>query len=413
MIVSSINQKALLSANNYFYPRGGADIVFLKHNKLLEDNGWKVIPFSMRHKNNIQSYWSGYFVSEIEFGKKYSILEKLYISTKVIYSIEARSRLKRLLDERHFKICHCHNIYHHVSPSILPLIKSYDIPIVMTLHDLKLACPNYQMLTRNSICERCRGKKYYNVVKYRCIKDSLTLSFLIMVESYVHNLLKLYENNCDYFIVPSKFLKKKMEEWGINKEKLVYIPNFVDSRNKSGKVVTGNGFLYFGRLAPEKGLRTLIRAAKLADIDLFIAGEGPEKKNLVELSNKLNCRVNFLGFLNREQLEIVIKSCRATVLPSEWYENAPLSIMESFAIGKPVIGANIGGIPELIKDNETGFTFESGNEIELANALIKMQGLNDEELINMGASAQKFVYDNFSQELYLKSIEKLYNKLIL
>jgi glycosyltransferase involved in cell wall biosynthesis len=403
--------KKLLTVNNYHYRRGGADSVFLDHSRLFSQMGWKVVPFSMQHPNNFKSPYEKYFISEIEFGKKYTLIEKIINSLSIIYSFEAKRHIINLLEEENFDICHCHNIYHHISPSILPIVKSYAIPIVMTLHDLKLCCPNYQMLTHDGICERCKKRKYFNTIKHKCIKSSLSLSILIAIESYVHQLTKIYYRNVDRFIVPSKFYIKKMEEWGMPGSKMSYIPNYVDATQDIPEFAPGKNFLYFGRLSQQKGLKTLVKAAKKAGIGLLIAGEGPEKEDLLRLVRKLECNVTFLGFLNGKKLKDAIRSCRASILPSEWYENAPMSIKESYAFGKPVIGADIGGIPELISNEVTGFTFKSGSVEQLADRLRNIADMKDSGIRAMGKEGRSFVEKHHNKKLYIERVKNLYLEL--
>jgi len=403
--------KKLLTVNNYHYRRGGADSVFLDHSSLFSQMGWKVVPFSMQHPNNFKSQYEKYFISEIEFGEKYTLIEKVLKSLSIIYSFEAKRHVINLLEEEKFDICHCHNIYHHISPSILPAVKSYAVPIVMTLHDLKLCCPNYQMLTHDGICERCKKKKYYNAIKHRCIKNSLSLSILIAIESYVHQLTKIYLKNIDRFIVPSRFYIRKMKECGIPRHQICYIPNYVDVTLYIPEYAPGKKFLYFGRLSQQKGLETLIKAVNEADVELLIAGEGPEKEVLLRLVRKLKCKVTFLGFLNGNKLKDVIRSCRASILPSEWYENAPMSIKESYANGKPVIGADIGGIPELVSNEITGFTFKSGSVEQLANRLRYVADMKDCDVEAMGKEARVYVEKHHNKDLYVERVKKLYSEL--
>src|SRR5687767_9880690 len=223
------HRTTLLSINNYYYYRGGAETVFLEHNKMFEALGWTVAPFAMQHPKNLPTPWARHFVEEIEFGEGYSLLDKVIRIPKVIYSAEARRKLAALLDEFKPQVCHAHNIYHHISPSILGLLRDRGIPVVMTLHDLKIACPAYNMLAPDGVCERCRGGKLYNVLVHRCIKRSAALSAVVMVESALHRAIGSYRDCVTRFVVPSRFYIEKFSQWGFERSQFVHVPNFVDA----------------------------------------------------------------------------------------------------------------------------------------------------------------------------------------
>lgn len=398
----------LLSINNYYYRRGGAEVVFLEQNRLFEEIGWTVVPFAMKHNQNYESKWSEYFVEELEFGESYSAIEKLARVPKVIYSFEAQQKIRALIDKIQPQVCHAHNIYHHISPSILSVLKKQRVPTVLTLHDLKIACPAYSMMAHDGICERCKGGKLYNVLKHKCIKNSAALSSMVMLESYLHQWLGSYKNNVDRIVVPSKFYIEKLVEWGWNRERFVHVPNFVDVNSHQPDFTAGGGYVYFGRLGKEKGLETLIRAAATAKQSLRIVGTGPHEAILKQLANELNAEVEFLGYQTGEALHNAIRASRAMVLPSEWYENAPMSVMESYALGTPVIGADIGGIPELIRVNETGTTFTSGSITELANAMTALSEMADSTVSEMGKLARTWMEQEFTAERYRERLVNLY-----
>jgi len=403
--------RTLLSINNYYYPRGGAEVVFLEQNRMLEASGWQVVPFAMHHPLNLPSPWSSYFVEELEFDGSYSPLAKLRRATKVIYSREARTKLRRLLDVVRPDVAHLHNIYHHISPSILSLLSQRQVPTIMTLHDLKIVCPAYKMLAPDGICERCRGGKLGNVVRQRCIKNSLALSSLVYVEAKLHGLLNTYASNVDQFVVPSRFFREKLASWGVPRQKLRYLPNFVEVERYRPAEQAGSYFLYFGRLAPEKGVATLIRAAALAGVDLKIVGAGPEENSCRALAQESGGNVQFLGYLSGSALHDAVRGARAVVLPSEWYENAPMSVLESYALAVPVIGADIGGIPELIRSDETGACFPSGSPEALAVALERFARLSDSAVATMGRAARALVQREFSGDLYQTRLLDLYREL--
>lgn len=400
----------LLSLNTYFYRRGGADAVFFDHDALFRSIGWETAAFAMHHPKNEPSPWDKYFVDELEFGGAYSPWQKLVMATKVIYSFEARAKLAKLLDTFTPDIAHAHCVYHHLSPSVLSLLHERGVPTVMTAHDLKLACPAYKMLNKHGICEKCKHGNLMHVILNRCVQDSLPVSTLVAVESAVHKVFRLYRNNLDKIVVPSNFFRTKLIEWGWPEKQITYIPNFVRAEEYIPQFAPGDYFLYFGRLAPEKGLETLITAAIRANIKLRIAGTGPDEgrlKNLAAASEN----IEFMGYCGGETLKILLREARAVVLPSQWYENAPMSILEAYASGKPVLAARIGGIPEMISDGQTGYLFESGNIDELMERLTYIEGLPDSKITDMGRQARTHVSSNFTPERYMQNMLQLYRSL--
>lgn len=400
----------LLSINNYYYRRGGAESVFFEHNRMFEDIGWQVIPFAMRHPNNEDSAWSPYFVDEIEFGKSYSLAEKLTRAAKVVYSLEARRNLRNLLDRAQPDVCHAHNIYHHVSPSILGLLHDRGIPTVMTLHDLKIACPAYNMLSVDGICERCKNGRIHNVVLHRCIKGSVALSGVVMAEALVHRLLGSHQRVAR-FVAPSRFYIQKLVEWGFDEARFRHIPNFVVAERYSPDFSPGKAFVYFGRVSPEKGLKTFIAAAANAGCSVRIIGTGPQLDELRLFAEQLSADVTFLGYLSGAALHEAVRGARAVVLPSEWYENGPMSVLEAYALGKPVIGAQIGGIPEEVVEGRTGLTFPSGDVEALAAALRRVREMHDSEVTELGREARRWVESEFSPSIYRERMIELYRDL--
>lgn len=401
----------LLAVNNYYYRRGGAEVVFLEQNRLFEEIGWQVAPFAMHHEKNLETPWSRFFVDELEFGNAYSLLGKIGMATKVAWSFEAQRKIKAMVSELKPDMAHAHNVYHHISPSIFATLKSLGIPTVLTLHDLKIACPAYKMLTHDGICERCKGGKLWNVVEHRCIKGSRTVSAVVFLESSLHRLIGAYSRHVDRFVVPSRFYIDKLVEWGWPRERFVHIPNFVDVSALEPAGAPGRAFIYVGRLAPEKGLGTFIEAVARAGVQAQIVGTGPEEEALRALAAKTGADVEFLGYRSGDALFDAIRGARAMVLPSEWYENAPMSVLESYALERPVLGADIGGIPELIRDGRTGGIFKSGDVESLAACLRRFDSMPDAEVIRMGREAREWVVADFSAERYRDRVLDLYRGL--
>jgi glycosyltransferase involved in cell wall biosynthesis len=401
----------LLSINSYHYRRGGADAVYLDHAALMESLGWRNTFFSMQFPENLPCETSEYFVDEIQFGHHYTAWEKALKATKVVYSFEAQRKLRRLIADRRPDIAHVHNIYHHLSPSILSVLKELGVPAVMTAHDLKIACPNNKMLNARGICERCKGGRYYEVILNRCVLDSAAASTIVAMESSLHHWLRSYRKYLDRIVVPSRFFIDKFVEWGWSRDKFVHVPNFVDAARFEASFEPGSHFVYFGRLAREKGLFTLIRAAARVKVPLVLVGTGPIEDELRKLATHLEAPVEFAGYRTGASLYSIVRSARATILPSEWYENSPISVLESLAMGKPVVGARIGGIPEMVRDGETGWLFESGNVDALEAAMRAAKDCEPSEVASLGRQGRRLVETEFSRERYAASMLDIYARL--
>ncbi|MCI4675911.1 glycosyltransferase family 4 protein [Candidatus Mycolicibacterium alkanivorans] len=402
---------SLLSINNYHYRRGGSDGVYLDHAALMEGLGWRNGFFSMHHPENLPTPWSRYFIDELEFGQAYSLTQKLSMATKSVYSFEAQRKLRSLLRDFEPDVAHLHGIYHHHSPSILPVLTGAGIPVVMTAHDLKIACPNYKMFNRTGVCERCRDGSVLNVIRNRCVRDSLTASVIVAAESGLQRSMQTYRKHVTKVVVPSRFYLEMFVEWGWPREQFTYVPNYVDASRFTPSFEPGDYFLYFGRLAPEKGIATLMRAARLAGVKLKIAGSGPMEAELQALQGELHGDTQFLGFQTGEALHALVRGARAVVLPSEWYENAPLSALESFALGKPLIGARIGGIAETIDESENGWTFASKDIAGLTQLLSMVQTMPDSRVAQAGRAARALVEQRFNPEGYANAMLALYSSL--
>ena len=416
----------VLHINKFHYLRGGAERVYFETAKFLESRGHRSVFFSMHHPENLSCETTDYFLPYIDLNNVYGLKEQLKVVGRVLYFFEAKKRLSKLLDKHLVDIAHLHNIYHQISPSILHELRKRKIPIVMTLHDYKMVCASYNMLVHERPCEVCARGKFYKALKHKCLKGSFIKSALSAFEMYLHHKVFGIYNNVDIFISPSIFLKNKLLEMGFRKE-IVYLPNFVDIHkfdefkievDKEGKDKE-NSLVYFGRLAPGKGLVTLLESAKLLSnrnrnnkIKIKIIGDGPLRE---ELEKKVRTEgisnVRFLGYMEDKALYQEIKKSLAAILPSEWYENSPMSIIEAFVFSKPVIGARIAGIPELVMDNETGLTVEPGNIEDLA---LKIEYLvnNPDKAAEMGENARRFVEQNLNAEKYYQKLMDVYKRAV-
>jgi len=409
----------ILQINKYYYLKGGVERYMFDVSSMLQNHGHQVIPFAMKHEKNVPTKYTKYFVEYIEFDRetKSSIFRKIKMGFKVIYSFEARNKLLRLIEKENPDIAHIHKFNNSLTPSILYALKKKEIPIVQTLHDYRTVCPNYNLYDFNKleICEDCKGHKYFNALRRRCheIGTSYSVSLNIAMESYLYHFLKTYENTIDLFIAPSKFLMKKMIEFGVDRNQIIHIPYFVHYNKYIPNYSNSNYILYFGRLERHKGIKTLIAAMKhVNSLKLYIVGEGSYRNELekyIEIDNIKNVRL--VGYKKGKELNEFIKNSCFTIVPSEWYENYPLVVLESFALGKPVIGSNIGGIPELVYSKSTGMLFESGNVEDLAEKINYL--LNNKNLVvEMGKNARKRIEEKYTKNEHYMRLMEVYSKVI-
>lgn len=404
----------ILTVNKFYYIKGGSETYLFSLQDQLLRQGHNVIPFAMQDERNKPSEYSSYFVKNIDYNNA-GLSEKALLASKIIYSLEAKKNMERLLQNHHIDIAHLHLFQHQLSPSILYPLKKRKIPIVYTVHDLKVLCPNYKMLNGSGVCEQCRGGKYYNVLLNRCNKNSFSGSLVSMLEAYVHRAMRIYGDYIDHFITPSDFYRRKMVEWGFPEEKITYIPNFLETSTITPSFKNHGYFLYLGRLSEEKGIITLLEAMELTndDVTLHIAGTGPVENEIRTFvkNNGLEKRVKMLGFVSGDDLTNLISNSKSVIMPSEWYENGPMALIETFAYGKPVIGSNIGGIPEHIDNGINGLLFSAGNKQELAEKINQMHGMDNTTYVEMCRRARQKTEQIYSAEYHLKKLLPIYSKL--
>ncbi len=399
-----------LFTNKFFYIKGGAENSFFLTADLLKKHGHEIIYFSMQDNRNIPSEFGKYFIRNVDYDTKDPI-SKISSIAKLFYSFEAKRKIDQLIKDTRPDIIYLNNIYHQISPSILHAIKKHDIPVVMALRDYKVSCGSYAMSDpEGRICEACKGNKYYHCFLKKCSYNSRISSAIITAEMYLHhNLLRIYDL-VDVFISLSVFLKDKVKEMGFKGE-VAHLPNFVypDEFIPSYEN-TERSICYIGRLSKEKGIFTLINAVKGFDITLKIIGDGPDRSALeAQVRRDQMSNVSFLGYKYGEELKQEIKSSMFTVIPSEWYENNPRSVIESFALGKPVVGARIGGIPELVIDSETGLTFTPFDTADLRSKISLL--LATPALIpQMGRNARQMVENELNADKYYTRIMDIFSK---
>ena len=389
----------ILIANKFYYPRGGAEVYVINLETLLREHGHEVAIFSMQHPQNRPSPYMKFFPKEVDFTRIRMRNFFDYI-TRPLGSKDVKDKFSRLVDEFHPDVIHFNNIHSQLSPAIAELAYKKGIKIVWTVHDHKMICPRYDCMRNGKPCNLCYSAKM-PVVLHNCMKNNLGASILAYWEAVKWSREKL-EKYTDTFICPSEFMKSQLLAGNFQEKKLKVLHNFVSiSNDDSPNCKRENQYCYVGRISVEKGIETLLQAAEQLPYPLKVAGKGPL---LDELQTRYaSDKIEFLGYLNQEKVKSLIEQARFSVIPSECYENNPLSGVESLYLGTPVLGANIGGIPELIEESQNGLLFESGNKDELKNKIETMIHAD----FDYTAIAQK-AQQEYSSENYYTSLMNIY-----
>ena len=320
-----LSKPKILLINKFLYPRGGDAICTLDTGKLLQAHGHEVIFWGMDHPDNPDYPHKDLFVDNIDFQHDSGgVRKQLTAAMNILYSREAKSNIRKLIERVQPDVVHLHNFAHQISPSVLDVIKEFNLPAVMTMHDYKLICPVYTMVLNGKPCYRCKNGRYYQCTLNKCTKNSLLKSAINTLEMYLHHRLLHIYDKIDVLISPSQFLRNKCHEMGLKRE-IVHLPNFVAVQDYEPQYqATEKALAYVGRLSMEKGVHTLIEAVKSLDIRLKIIGEGPLREELEnKVQNEQIDNVVFLGYRTGDELQSEIKSSMAGILTSEWYENNP------------------------------------------------------------------------------------------
>jgi glycosyltransferase involved in cell wall biosynthesis len=374
----------ILFVNTYHYRRAGAEVHALDLAEHLRSRGHEVRFFAMEHPQNLPSADSEYWVPEIDFrsmNEDKSPRNAVKVLSRAIYSRTVRDALSRMLDDWRPDVAHVHSLHGHLTPSVVDELKDRSIPVVWTLHDYKLICPNTDLATHGELCERCKGSRFWQCTVHKCKKDSRAASLVATLEAEAHRFLRL-PARVDSFIAPSDFLREKFIEFGWPGDKIIHMPNFTNLPLASRiELPSGSRVLYSGQLEPIKGVMTLVEALRNArGIRLDIAGEGPLRADIeVAISSPdwSGAEVVVHGRVGQDVLGGLIDAARVVVVPSEWYENSPYAVIEAFAHARPVVASRIGGLPELVVDEVSGITVEPHSPSELASAIDRLLGSSE------------------------------------
>ena len=398
-------QMKILMVNKFLHPNGGSETYIFKLGEQLSKMGHEVQYFGMEHENRCVGNEINCYINNMDFHDRR--LQKLLYPFKIIYSVEAKKKMQKVLDFFQPDVVHMNNFNFQLTPSIIYAIRKYNkksartVKIIYTAHDSQLVCPNHLM--QNSLtgekCQKCLGNNGIYCVKNRCIHGSFIKSFLACLEHEVYKRLRVYKY-FDKIICPSVFMKEVLDSDSILKNKTIVMHNFVDVQ--MGEIDKKEDYvLYFGRFSKEKGIETLLKVCnQLRWIQFVFAGSGPLEEKINSCTNVKN-----VGFLSGQELYRTIARAKFTIFPSECYENCPFAVMESQMCLTPVIGSNLGGIPELLIENMTGLLFESGNIEELKGKIEMLWG-DKRKLEKMTMACKKAEFDDL--KIYIEKLLKIY-----
>lgn len=406
--------RVLLANTRHF--RGGGDSTYAFNlADLLLEKGIQVAFFAMEDPRNLPDPNSDLFVSHIDFrelNRRKSPATALKVMVRAIYSVEARHKFRHLIDRFKPDVVHLQNIHAHITPSIIFEARKHEIPVVWTLHDYKLLCPNshYLIDSTSELCEACGTGRYYQAVAKRCKKASALASGAAAVEALAHRLMRV-RDKVDAYLAPSLFLRSKLIQYGFPEDRIHHLPYVLTRESFCDRREQGDYLLFLGKLEPLKGLPQLLAACRLTpEVKLVLAGRVDEPL-ASQLPRILPPSAHYVGLKQAHEVEDLLRRCLAVVLPSIWYENQPLSILEAFASGKPVIASDLGGMTELVKDGERGILTPPGNPEAIADAF-RLIWTDREGARAMGENAFRYVREQHAPDAHYAKLASLYQALI-
>ena len=423
----------VILVNKFHYAKGGSETYYFGLAEGLRKLGHEVHYFAMQGPENYPCEDADLFVSAKDYNGPSSVTQKISAVTSLIYSKEAKTKFQELCERVRPDVVHMNLVHRQITLSILdaPYLREHRVPVLFTSHDYILACPNYVMIDgHGEVCDACLNGQFSNCLKRKCVKGSTAKSGLAFLEAEFLKAHKAYRR-IDRIITPSMFMYDKLVESGFPEDQVTFLQNFAKSellesaRDDANEKNFENPYmLFFGRLSKEKGIDVLIEAfmralpGMPADMRLVIAGDGPERdaieQKLLSFPKADAKRIQLVGFQEGPGMRRYIEGAALAVCPSVWRENMPYSILEAFALGVPVVGSRIGGIPELVEEGVTGFLSEPGDIDSLANAIVRGVGaMADEEVASaLRGNCRSYVLDRCDPDAYMDELTALYQELI-
>jgi glycosyltransferase involved in cell wall biosynthesis len=401
----------ILFCNKYNYPFSGTEVYLSEAMELMRSKGHRVALFSMADPRGQPTPYDRHFMPYTDFKKPGGWFHKVGLASQAIYSREARRRIRAMIADFRPDVAHVRNIYHHLSPSVLWELKKQRVPVVYHLNDFKVLCASYNLVLRGEACEACKGGEFWHALKEKCY-PGWGARMTLVAEAYVHKWLGTYRKCVDCFLAPSQFVRDKFVEHGWDSAKFEVLPHFQSAKEVAERSAENAPLLYFGRLSPEKGVGDLLHAMqRLPSLRLIVAGDGPERGRLEQLSAELGLtNVAFAGHMRGAELQRAIAESRFTVLPSHAYETLGKTILESYAAARAVVATDLGSRRELVHAGKTGLLYGTGDVEQLASA-IKFLSSQPELADKMGRAGREHVRQNYTPEAHYEALVGLYERL--
>ena len=401
----------ILYCNKYNYPFSGTEAYLFEAMDLMRSKGHSAALFSMADPRGKSTPYDHHFMPHTEFKNQRGWFHQARLAAQAIYSVEARRRIRAMIAEFRPDVAHVRNIYHHLSPSILWELKAQKVPVVYHLNDFKVLCASYNLVSRGEVCEACKGGQCWHVLKEKCY-SGLAARMTLVAEAYFHKGLGTYRRCIDCFLAPSQFVRDKFVEHGWDSAKFEVLPHFQPVQLLRERNAENAPLLYFGRLSGEKGVGDLLHAMqRLPDLQLIVAGDGPERSELEKLNVRLGlANVKFIGHVRGEELDRVIASSRFTVLPSHAYETLGKTILESYAHGRAVVASDLGSRRELVHEGKTGLLYTTGNVPHLVSTL-EFLSCQPQLADEMGRAGRELVRQQYTPEAHYEVLISLYERL--
>jgi len=384
----------ILLAHNFYKFFAGEDSIALREKDLLESNREQVYFYS---KNNTET-------------DNYNLLQKINFFRQTVFSQKTKNETIGIISDFKPDVAYTHNIFPLISPSIFHTLHSESVPCVQNVQDYRWLCPNGVFYINDNICEKCKNGAFWNAVRHRCFRDSFLLSGLYATTIGINRLSGIFKK-IDAFLCTTEFNKQKLMEAGIEEKRLFIKPNFLDISDIEPSFGSGKHIIFLGRLSPEKGLWTLIKAfEKMKDMQLKIVGTGPLEQPLREYIKEKGIKnVSVEGFKQGDDKNNAIKNALFMVFPSEWYEHFPIVLLEAFAFGKPVIASDIGNMPLIVENDKSGYHFKAGDVYDLVEK-VRTLAENPSEIVRMGQYARNKVESNYTPEINYKILKSIFEK---